>query len=327
MSASQPTATVRTQPGRRARVTEAIEPSISRSPAPPPPASQPLVSVCTPVLNGGDLVLRAVESALSQQYPRVEVVVVDDASTDSTFDSLRARFGDQIKLFANSSRSGQGRTVNTAISHSTGSLVKFLDHDDQLDGNCISTMVPLFVEHPTVGIAFSRRRLELHGVDEGPRWRGRFSELHSGFARLDAVNHGPTLFDELTRADLRSNWIGGPSSVMVRRSCLDSVGGFSVRTLQWTDFDLWVRILAQFDAAFIDSELSTYRLSNDSLSARNGVSGAGWLDRLWILENLLSVPAIRDRYPELAQMRERERHMAWRTAGRGILGMAGRAAP
>lgn len=289
---------------------------------------EPLVSVCIPVLNGGELVARAVQSALDQRYPRVEVVVVvDAASTDATTESLHARFGAQIRL-ATCSRTGQGRTANAAIRHSRGSLVKFLDHDDRLETDCVSRMVPPFLDHPTVGIAFCRRRVDLHAdVDKAPAWRERFGEPHANFTSLKPANCGQALFKEMLEDGFRSNWIGEPSSVMVRRSCLDSVGGFSVRTRQWTDFDLWLRLLAHYDAAFIDSELSIYRRSNDSLTGRNIASGLAWLDRLWIVENLMTFPEICDRYAELASMRERERYGAWRSAVRGLLGLTENSAP
>jgi hypothetical protein len=114
---------------------------------------------------------------------------------------------------------------------------------------------------------------------------------------------------------------------MVRRSSLASVGGFGVRTLQLTDLDLWVRILAYYDAAFIDKDLSTYRRSNDSLSGRNLATQVAWMDRLWLIESLLSFPEIRNRYPQIVRMQAEERRMAWRTAARGALGMKTNSGP
>ena len=150
---------------------------------------------------------------------------------------------------------------------------------------------------------------------------------HKGFADLRPSNQSPTLFEELVADGLHNNRIGEPSSVMVRRSCFDAVGGFDVWTRQWTDFNLWLRLLAHYDAAFIDRELSVYRRTAGSVTARNQASGDSWLDRLWIIESLMGFPAVRDRYPELARMRAQERHMAWRTAVRGMLGLTERSGP
>src|SRR5262245_2907608 len=73
---------------------------------------QPLVSVCLPVFNGLDLVVEAVESALDQEYPNVEIVVVDDGSTDGTAGVLRRRYCNRIRLLVNPVRTGQSRATN-----------------------------------------------------------------------------------------------------------------------------------------------------------------------------------------------------------------------
>ena len=300
----------------------AVEPTSALPP-------EPLVSVCIPAFNSGDLVVRAVRSALNQDYPRVEVVVVDDASTDGTAERLRSEFGSRIRLFAEASHRGQARARNLVTTRSRGELVKFLDHDDQLDSDCVSRMVPVFLTHPSVGLAFARRRIELaqDAVDDDVEWREHFAEVHCGFTRLAAINRGTDLFEDVLGAGLFRNWVGEPSSVMVRRSSLIATGGFNLRTRQLIDLDLWLRLLARYDAAFIDRELSTYRHSGDGLTARHNATGASWLDRLWILENLLSVPTISNTYPELAGMRASERHMASRAAVRGMLGLAERSGP
>ena len=286
----------------------------------------PLVSVCIPTYDGGRLIGRALDSVGQQDYPRIEVVVVDDASADDTVERVRSWQGRPMRLFVHPRNLGHNATWNETVMLARGDLVKFLHQDDWLEPDCVSRMVESF-KHPSVGIACSRRRIERADFDEGAERHEQFATLHKGFERLEPLNPAPALFEQLLANGFRSNWIGEPSSVMVRRSCLDSVGGFSVRTRHWTDFDLWLRVLAHYDAAFIDQELSTYRRASDSLTAQNATSGAAWLDRLWIIENLMTVPAIRDRYPELARMRQEERHMAWRTAVRGMLGMPEKSAP
>jgi glycosyltransferase involved in cell wall biosynthesis len=294
----------------------------------PETESSPLVSICIPVLDGGELVVRAVQSALDQEYGRIEVVVVDDASTDGTPETLGKQFGDTIRLFRNADRAGQAATSNLTVTHAQGPIVKFLHHDDVLDPDCVGTMAEPLLEWPSVGLVFARRRLEFPpGSDEGARSSQPFAAPHKGFAELKPLNPCPTLFEELVADGFRNNRIGEPSNVMVRKSCFDAVGGFDGRTRQWTDFDLWLRLLALYDAAFIDRELSLYRRTAGSVTARNQATGDSWLDRLWIIENLMSFPVVRDRYPELARMRAKERHIAWRTAVRGMLRLAERSAP
>jgi glycosyltransferase involved in cell wall biosynthesis len=282
--------------------------------------TEPLVSVCIPVLNGGDLVLRAVRSALEQEYSRIEVVVVDDASSDGTAERVRMAFGNRVILGSNGKRAGHGRALNATISHANGTLLKFLDHDDYLHPDSVSRLVEGLERSERAGIAFSRRRLEFDG-EVGAEWlEERFSDPQASFQSIGEVNEGPSLLDQLVAAGL-PNWIGEPSCVLVRRDAVLSLGGFCPYTRQSTDLDLWVRILARFDAAFVDEKLCTYRVSVDSLSGRNAAAGAAWMDRLWTIENLLSLPEVGQRYPELAERRDAERRAAWRSALRGLLGL------
>ena len=113
---------------------------------------------------------------------------------------------------------------------------------------------------------------------------------------------------------LRDNWIGEPTSVMVRRECLEHVGGLHLYVQHPTDLDLWLRVMAHYDVAFVDEQLSTYRHLVDSLTDRARGRGLHWLDRLWILEGLVSYRELARGYPELSQMRGAERRMAFRTA-------------
>jgi glycosyltransferase involved in cell wall biosynthesis len=286
------------------------------------PGDRPLVSVCVPVLNGGELVARAVRSALDQDYPCVEVVVVDDGSTDGTAANLIASFGDSIAVVRNMTPTGHGRALNRALAHTHGELVKFLDHDDVLDASCVSRLVEALAPQPTAGLAFCRRRLEVAGVDDGEQPHA----VHGGFTSLAEFNRGGDLLDQLVRDEVRSNWIGEPVAVMVRRDAIATVGGFSVRTRHYTDFDLWLRILTRFDAIFVDEELVTYRRSAASMSARNAAMNSAWMDRVWILEALTGAPDVQARYPELERLRDQERRIALRTAARSVI-TGGRAAP
>jgi glycosyltransferase involved in cell wall biosynthesis len=277
------------------------------------------VSACMPVLNGGDLVVRAVESLLAQDHPELEIVIVDDGSTDGTPSLLERRFGNRITLVRNERRSGQGRALNRAIAIASAPLIKFLDHDDFLEPSCVSRLAAALDEHPPAGLAFCRRRLEVVDLGEAPPWLEALSAVHTGFSELHAVNDGDVLLGQLVRDELRSNWIGEPAVAMVRRSAIEAVGGFSVRIKHYTDFDLWVRILTGFDAVFVDDELATYRRSPDSLSNRNAASGNAWMDRLWILEGLCAIPGVPGRYPQIARLRDDERRIATRTAARRVV--------
>ena len=119
---------------------------------------------------------------------------------------------------------------------------------------------------------------------------------------------------------IRENWIGEPSSVMVRRECFEKVGGFSLHVRQATDLDLWLRLMAHYEVGLIDAELNVYRHSQASLTAVNKRRRMDWLDRLWILEGLWSYETVVRDYPELARELRAERRMARRTVLATLLG-------
>lgn len=90
----------------------------------------PLLSVVIPTWNRAGLVCEAVESALEQLPGRVEVVVVDDCSTDGTVEVLARRFGSGVRVLRSARRSGAGAARNLGVRMATGELIAFLDSDD-----------------------------------------------------------------------------------------------------------------------------------------------------------------------------------------------------
>jgi glycosyltransferase involved in cell wall biosynthesis len=92
--------------------------------------SAPLLSVVIPTWNRARLVCEAIESAFSQRAGAVEVIVVDDESTDGTYELLAERYGSAIKLLRMARRCGPGAARNAGVREATGELLAFLDSDD-----------------------------------------------------------------------------------------------------------------------------------------------------------------------------------------------------
>lgn len=92
--------------------------------------SQPQLSVVIPTWNRAHLLPDAIDSALAQSEGQVEVIVVDDGSTDNTLHVVKRRFGDRVKLLQKPNRTGVGAARNLGVSHATGGLLAFLDSDD-----------------------------------------------------------------------------------------------------------------------------------------------------------------------------------------------------
>lgn len=241
----------------------------------------PRVTICVPIYNCEDTIDACLTSALQQSYNNFECLVVDNASTDSTFDHVTALDDSRIRAIRNPENIGSVPNHNRCIQHARGDLIQFLHSDDRLLPDCLSRLVPTFDDR-RVGLAFARRRIE----PSDSRWAAVYGALHTPLEPLEDVNDGMNIIRRYVDTGSRGNWIGEPTSVMVRRSVLMEVGGFSPELRYSDDMELWLRILARSDAAWVDLELSVRSHHEETLTALYASTDEAWLDRLWVLSGL-----------------------------------------
>jgi glycosyltransferase involved in cell wall biosynthesis len=167
------------------------------------------VSVVTPVYNGARTLQRALDSALAQDFDDFEVIVVNDASTDSTA-SIMAGYGDRIRAI-NQPRGGCSAASSTGVRAARGEFVAWIDADDIWMPNKLALTVPPLERDPECVLVFSNARKFLETGD-----------TLSDFVRPEMA-HAPTLDEMLTHL-----WPIVSTTAVVRRSALESVGGFFV---------------------------------------------------------------------------------------------------
>jgi len=118
------------------------------------------VSVIIPVFNGERFLAEAIESVLAQAYHPLEIIVVDDGSTDSTGE-IAHRFADQISYMRQPNR-GPAAARNAGLRHAQGDLINFLDHDDLWTPGKLASQGPAFAKSPSVKIVLGHlQRLKL----------------------------------------------------------------------------------------------------------------------------------------------------------------------
>jgi glycosyltransferase involved in cell wall biosynthesis len=275
----------------------------------------PLVSICVTSFNQARYIDAALQSALDQTYEPLEVVVVDDASTDDTAARVRAHDDARIRFQANKRRLGQSGNRNRALELTRGELIKFLDGDDLLEPDCVTKMTQLMVDDPAVGLVFSRWRIAVAEWPEAkPSLTAQCDEGQTHFRALGTRNDGRALLAEWLSSGLLGNWIGPPSAVMVRRGHVEASGGFGHYVQQTIDADLWARVFARALIGFVDEPLAIYTVHDASLSTALGRTRRSWLDRLWTLEALARDPEVRRAYPALTDLLPSERRMVHRSA-------------
>lgn len=244
----------------------------------------PLVSILIPAYNAQAWIAQAIESALDQTYGNLEIVVGDNASTDETVEAARSFADPRIRVHESPVNLGLVGNHNLLASVSNGTYLKYLHADDALFPDCVAGLVEVAAGDDAVGIVFAPRRVVATGAD-ADTWIAEFGRPHERFRGLQQVNDGRTLAWQLLDAGFE-NWIGEPSSVLVTRRALGTVGLFNPRLKQISDLELWLRIALRFRVGFVDRPLSSYRHHDLSESAASAVTGEDWLEPLWLAESL-----------------------------------------
>jgi glycosyltransferase involved in cell wall biosynthesis len=204
----------------------------------------PIVSVIIPCYNGEAFLKETIQSALAQSYKNVEIIVVDDGSTDSSSEIAQAFPVRYIRQ----TNSGLTSSRNLGVRISKGSLIVFLDADDRLLPNAIQIGVAFLQQHPECAMTVGDH---LFIAADGSFLSGSQKKL------LRAAHY---------EALLKSNFIEMISSVLFRKSVLEEVGGFDTHLRVAEDYELYLRI-ARNHAIYCHREVvAEYRLHKANVS-------------------------------------------------------------
>lgn len=199
-----------------------------------------LVSVIIPTYNQPGMLLDAIHSALAQTYAPLEIVVVDDGSTDDTAAVLEPYVGRGMIRYEFQENKRQAAARNRGIRASRGELIAFLDHDDLWAPDKIERQVRLF-DDPAVGIVYcGAREIDTAG---GTLWEKGVDKYCRGM-----------IFDRLLFDHFITN-----SSVVIRRACLERTGLFAEELFGVDDMHMWLKICHDFAADFVPDILVSCR--------------------------------------------------------------------
>lgn len=209
------------------------------------------LSVIIPAYNYGRFIAEAIESVLVQTMRPVEIVVVDDGSTDDTAEMV-ARFGDAVK-YIRQENAGVCIARNRGVAESNGELIAFLDADDIWEPTKLEKQVAKFAEDARIGLVHC-------GMREFDSESGETIAMH-----LDGM--------EGSVADALLLWeqpviVGPGGTIMVSRKAFDEAGGFDPRMACGEDWDLCYRIARKYKVGFTPEPLVNYR-SHGAAAHRN----------------------------------------------------------
>lgn len=206
----------------------------------------PLVSVVIPVYNGEAFVGQAIESVLAQTWPNVELIVVNDGSTDRSAEVI-GRYRDRLVLVQQPNQ-GVAAARNAGMSRAHGEFVALLDQDDWWRPEKLARQVPLLRDNPQVGLVHTAVEHFHQGLQQ---WVGP----------LNPQARPELLVGRCFRRLLLDNQIYN-STVLLRAEALRQVGlcDLSIRGNTVQDYDLWLRIARHWELAFVPEPLVVFRI-------------------------------------------------------------------
>jgi glycosyltransferase involved in cell wall biosynthesis len=214
----------------------------------------PRVSFIVPCYNYGRFLAQALDSLLAQTFRELEVIVIDDGSTDETQDVLKRYAAiDQVRVVRHQQNQGNIRSCNEGIGLAHGEFVGVLASDDYfLRMDAVARVVEVFDAHPDVGFVYQGQQL----VDE----RGvelSICQPHPG----DYVRGG---LDEFTEQVFGISIDG--SGLLIRRECHSEIGLYDPRLPHVGDWDLWFRIMMRYRVGYIADLLVAKRMHSSNMS-------------------------------------------------------------
>lgn len=209
--------------------------------------TQPLVSVVIATYNMGQYLPKAVDSILQQTWNNLEVIVVDDGSTDNTPDVMQRYSNDSRVNFIRNPNQGQPKAKNCGINNTKGDFIAFCDADDFWEKNKLEIQMPLFA-NPKVGVVYS----EVSFIDENnnPFTKNQHEVRHSG---------------KITDQMLIENFVPFGTSV-IRRKCIDNNGIFDEEFRMGIDWDLWLRYSLDWEFMYAPEKTYVYRVWSGQMS-------------------------------------------------------------
>jgi glycosyltransferase involved in cell wall biosynthesis len=200
---------------------------------------QDLVSIVIPTYNRADLISESIDSALNQTYPAVEVIVIDDGSTDNTREVI-AKYGNRIRYYRKPN-GGIGSALNFGINKMNGRWFKWLSSDDVLTLDAVDTLVS-YADETGAMVIYSDYDI----IDDSGNLVSKFVEPHF-----------PSYYEFASA--LWTRFIGNGSSSLIEKYCFEDVGLFDETLRSAEDYDWWLRACLSYGYRFFHLRKKTLK--------------------------------------------------------------------
>lgn len=212
------------------------------------------ISIILPVYNGGHYLKSSIESVINQTYLNFELLILDDCSTDLSYEYLQSLSDSRITLFKNKVNQGLFFNLNFLINASKTSLIKLWAQDDIMYPDCLGTFVSFHKQHPQIGFSYSGRTI----IDEEGNAKGN-----------DSIDNTPEIISTELHARIAyytGSIAGNIANVCINKVALERVGPFNESMKISADFDMWVRLAEHYETGYIKEKLIKLRDHSGQLS-------------------------------------------------------------
>jgi alpha-1,3-rhamnosyltransferase len=236
----------------------------------------PLVSIVVPVYNHERYVGATIDSLIAQSYPNLELVIINDGSSDSSLGVLEARRLDCERRFSrfvliDQKNCGVATALNRGVQEARAAFVFLLSSDDLVERDAIESLLPQMLRDPNVALACGDA--DFIDANGAPLVLEREGIRYSSFVRFCLSWREEA---DLARdfGSYRSLIIGNylPVGILLRRECVIEVGGYDPNCAV-EDLDLWLKLARSYRFTFVDRILSHYRRhgENTILTRTDGI--------------------------------------------------------
>jgi glycosyltransferase involved in cell wall biosynthesis len=226
----------------------------------------PKVAVIIPLYNRADFIAQTIQSVFNQTYPNIELIVVDDGSTDNSRNVVK-KFADKIRLLEHPGRvnKGQSAAINLGIKSSKSKYVAILDSDDLFAPEKIQLQVEYLEKNHDIGLVYGNG----YAINEqGEKTYPIYKDGHRENSDPERV--------------LMDCYFLLPNNSLIKRKVLEEVGSFDESLRSAQDHDMAIRVAEVTKLAYLEKELFYYRRHGNSISAKN--ASLRWNNGFIILE-------------------------------------------
>lgn len=207
----------------------------------------PLVSIIIPSYNQARFLEFTIQSILEQDYPNLEILLVDGGSTDGSVDIIR-RYADRFAWWVSEKDKGHADALNKGFARAKGEIIAWLNSDDTYYPGAISDAVRILQENPDVGLVYADADL----TDENGKIIGRFASRQTDYKKL-----------------LRGSVHIPQATTFFRADLYRQVGALSLSLFFAFDYDLWVRLSKVSRLLYVPHRWATFRLHDEGKSVKN----------------------------------------------------------